>query len=176
MDNISNTIIAGIVLASISGLGFLSYKHPVYTGKLLIRIQGLVLALTILVASHSFVKMNAYYDCFETTYFIKSKKDTIVDFYGLVTKMENKDSIKMLWSEFQRQGELLDKSEKSTEDFQNNYRNNIHKLIAKNQDNTREIFKYSISAAIIIVFFQILSFSFEKLHEKSSSTENKSKS
>lgn len=151
----------------ISGLGFLTYRHPPIARKILNPLFYISLISFLFIQLSSLTQSSAYYKSINATRINIDRQTTQeINIDSLYKTVKDKDSIDniMLDSKYQREKSYA--IFKSQSEIKDSIRNQIDILLSKSRDTNNNYLLYCFAGFLIIIILQALSFLFDTIHNK----------
>lgn len=162
-----NTLILILLPLIISGLGFLTYKHPPVARQILNPFRYVVLSIFFLLTFYNMTRSNAYYKAISVTYEnVYKPQISKLNIDSLKRVVHKKDSINLILLENQENNTKNLEILKNQNAVQDSIRNNIKVLIEKDSNSYYNYLLYCFFALVIIYSFIGLSLLFDNIHNK----------
>lgn len=151
----------------LSSLGFLVYRHPPISRKILISLLYSTVGFYFFLTVYNITQSSAYYKAIDATRIdVYDAPNNALNIDSLYDNIKDRDSIKLI---------ILDnryKSDKSYEvvkyqtELKNSIQKNIQTIIENNRDTYNTYSLYCLISFLIIIVLFGLSFLFDNIHNK----------
>ena len=151
----------------ISGLGFLTYRHPPIARKILNPLFYISIGSILFIQLFSFVQSSAYYKSIDATQInIENPNNKLLDLDSLKKTVKDYDSINIILNDREYQIEKAYDIYTSQTLIKDSIRNNLNILSRNSRDANITYLLYCFTAFLIIIILQVLSFLFDKIYNK----------
>ena len=162
-----DTLILILLPLVISGLGFLTYRHPTIARQILKPLQYITVGFYFLLTFYYMTQSSAYYKSLDATRTdIYKKKYKELNIYSLYKTVKDKDSIKLIILDSRFQIEKSYEIDKYQTALQDTIQKNIEAVIKASQKTDYTYSLYCLVAFLIIVTMFGLTFLFDNIHNK----------
>ena len=160
------TLILILLPLVISGLGFLTYRHPPIARKILYPLFYLSILSLLVMQIISLTQSSAYYKSIDATRINIEQNSNGIDIDSLYNSVKDFDSMDVIIKDKKYELEKSYAIYKSQRVIQDSIRNQIDNLLNKSRDTNNTYLLYCFAAFLMIIILQGLSYLFDNIYNK----------